>query len=239
MVKEETGRARRLERTALLLTPEQLERLQKAHVMLFGLGGVGSYAAEALVRAGIGKLTLVDADTVNESNLNRQLCALYSTLGKSKAEVERERLSDIAPDAEIIAIEAFHLPSAPVSIPQDVDFIADAVDTVAAKADLAETCFRRGIPMIACMGMGNRYDPTQIRIGDLFATQNDPLCRVMRRELRKRNVDRLRCVYSEEPAHTPAPKEGQTRPDTGSLPYVPSVAGLYIAYEAVETLCRR
>ena len=239
MAEDKSGRARRLERSALLLTEEQLERLRRAHVMLFGLGGVGSYAAEALARAGIGKLTLVDADTINESNLNRQLCALHSTLGKSKAQVVRDRLWDIAPDAEIVAIEAFHLPSNPVPIPPDVDFIADAVDTVAAKISLAEYSFAQGTPMIACMGMGNRYDPTKIRIGDLFATQNDPLCRVMRRELRKRGVERLRCVYSEEPAHTPAPKEGQARPDTGSLSYVPSVAGLYIAYEAVETLCRR
>jgi tRNA threonylcarbamoyladenosine dehydratase len=241
MYKELDARERRLARTALLLTPEQLERLRLAHVMLFGLGGVGSYAAEALVRAGIGTLTLVDADTVQESNLNRQLCALHSTLGQSKALVEQARLQDIAPDAKTEALVAFHLPGSPVTIPQDVDFVADAVDTVAAKLDIAQTCHERGLPLISCMGMGNRFDPTQIRIGDVFATRNDPLCRVMRRELRKRGIDRLRCVYSEEPAfeRERTPEEAHTRKlAPGSLAYVPSVAGLYMAYEIVSTLCR-
>ncbi len=232
----------RMDRTARMLSPPQLMRLRAAHVMLFGLGGVGSYCAEALARAGVGKLTLVDRDAVQESNLNRQLCALTSTLGRSKAQVTLARLADIAPDMEIAAVERFHLPDDPVEIPADVTFVADAVDTVAAKLDIAETCFRRGLPLVACMGMGNRFDPTQIRIGDLFATENDPLCRVMRRELRKRGVDRLRCVYSTEPAYLrPGPEaqgEGR-RPVTGSLPYVPAVAGLYMAYDIVETLCRR
>jgi len=229
-------------RTALMLSPAQMERLRHAHVMLFGLGGVGSYAAEALARAGIGRLTLVDADSVQPSNLNRQLCALTSTVGLAKARVTRERLADINPDAKIEAVEAFHLPESPVPVARDVDFVADAVDTVAAKVDIAETCFRRGVPLISCMGMGNRFDPTQIRIGDVFSTQGDPLCRVMRRELRKRGVDRLRCVYSTEPPFSRPPAENgpaAARPETGSLPYVPSVAGLYMAYEIVDTLCRR
>ncbi|MCE5342131.1 MAG: tRNA threonylcarbamoyladenosine dehydratase [Eubacteriales bacterium] len=242
MQKEPDALQRRMARTALMLTPEQMERLRVAHVMLFGLGGVGSYAAEALVRAGIGTITIVDADTVQESNLNRQLCALHSTLGQSKAQAEKARLSDIAPDARIEAVEAFHLPSTPVPIPPDVDFVADAVDTVAAKLDIAQTCHLRGVPLIACMGMGNRFDPTQIRIGDVFSTRNDPLCRVMRRELRKRGIDSLRCVYSSEPAHECArtEEEAQSRRQVpGSLPYVPAVAGLYMAYNIVESLCRR
>jgi tRNA A37 threonylcarbamoyladenosine dehydratase len=241
MCKDADPRERRLARTALLFSPEQLERLRVAHVMLFGLGGVGSYAAEALVRAGIGAITLVDADTVQESNLNRQLCALHSTLGQSKAVVEQARLRDIAPDAKIEAVAAFHLPDSPVPIPQDVDFVADAVDTVAAKLDIAQTCRERGLPLIACMGMGNRFDPTQIRIGDVFATRNDPLCRVMRRELRKRGIDRLRCVYSEEPAFERERTEADLKTRKlapGSLPYVPSVAGLYMAYDIVQSLCR-
>jgi tRNA threonylcarbamoyladenosine dehydratase len=229
-------------RTALLLNPSQTKRLRASHVMLFGLGGVGSYAAEALARVGIGKLTLVDADTVRASNMNRQLCALTSTLGQSKAAVTRARLLDINPAAEIDALEAFYLPESPVAIPTDVSFVADAVDTVAAKLDIAVTCRERGFPLISCMGMGNRYDPTQIRIGDLFETRGDPLGRVMRRELRKRGVDRLRCVYSTEPAHTPEPPEGggqAARPEKGSLPYVPSVAGLFMAYDIVNTLFRK
>lgn len=235
-----TARDRRMARMSLLYTSAQLDRLVHAHVMLFGLGGVGSYAAEALARAGIGKLTLVDADCVVESNLNRQLCALTSTLGMPKAQVERARLLDINPDAEIVAIEAFHLPDSPVSIPSDVDYVADAVDTVAAKLDIAVTCDRRKLPLIACMGMGNRYDPTRIRVGDLFGTSNDPLSRVMRRELRKRGVQALRCVYSTEPAHRLEVKESEQkggRQAPGSLPFVPSVAGLYMAHEIVAHLC--
>lgn len=229
-------------RTAKLIPHAQLDRLWKAHVMIFGLGGVGSYAAEALCRAGIGRLTLVDADTIAPSNLNRQLPALHSTIGRAKAEVVRERLLDIAPDAKIEAIQAFHLPSAPVFIPDDTAFVVDAVDTVSAKLDLAKTCGERNIPLIACMGMGNRLDPTQIRIGDIFETMDCPLCRVMRRELRRRAVPSLRCVYSVEKACEPLAEEGgdpraSGRPSPGSVPYVPSVAGLYMAYEVVRLLC--
>ena len=245
----------RFARTALLLSPEQLDRLWHAHVIIFGLGGVGSYAAEALCRAGIGKLSLVDGDTIDESNMNRQLPALRSTLGKPKAGVVRERLLDISPDAQVEAIEAFHLPDKQVPIPQDVSFLVDAVDTVAAKIDLALICRRRGISMIACMGMGNRLDPTRVRIGDLFETHDCSLCRVMRRELRKRGVTSLRCVYSTEPAgrvpaqraFSPDPEvcsfkpftdgADPMRPPPGSVAYVPAVAGLYMAYEAVRALC--
>ncbi len=231
-------------RTALLLGQENLDKLRNSHGMVFGLGGVGSYAAEALCRAGVGKLTLVDADTVAPSNLNRQLPALTSTLGRAKAVVVGERLRDIAPEAEIVAIEAFHMPETPVPIPQDVAFVVDAVDTVAAKIDLAVTCKARGIPLVSCMGMGNRLDPTQIRIGDLFDTAGCPLCRVMRRELRKRGVEALRCVYSTEKAmkgeadgDTPVERRDSGRPSPGSVPFVPSVAGLYMAYDVVRTLC--
>jgi len=245
----------RFARTALLFSPEQLDRLWHAHVMIFGVGGVGSYAAEALCRSGIGKLSLVDGDTVDESNINRQLPAMRSTLGRPKAGVVRERLLDIAPDAQVEAIEAFHLPGKQVLVPQDTAFLVDAVDTVAAKIDLALIGLRRGIPMITCMGMGNRLDPTQIRMGDLFETSGCPLCRVMRRELRKRGVISLRCVYSTEPvkgasaqrvlspdpeARLSKPITGRAdsmRPPPGSVAYVPAVAGLYMAYEVVRVLC--
>ena len=235
-------REEREARTALLLAPSQRERLRAAHVMIFGLGGVGSYAAEAVCRAGVGRITLVDGDVVAVSNLNRQLPALHSTVGKPKADVVRDRLLQIAPDAAIAAVNAFHLPDAPVPIPPDVAMILDAVDTVAAKLDLAVACGRRHIPLVACMGMGNRLDPTRVRIGDLFETSGCPLCRVMRRELRKRHVETLRCVFSTEPAQTPHPPEQGAaeeggRPVPGSTPYVPAVAGLYMAYEAVRTLC--
>ncbi len=227
-------------RTALLLTPAQMDRLGRAHVMLFGLGGVGGYAAETLCRVGVGRLTLVDGDTLAVSNLNRQLVALHSTIGQEKAQAVKARLLNIAPDAHITAITAFHLPTQPVPIPEDVDLLLDAVDTVAAKLDLAEQAKARGIPIISCMGMGNRLDPTQVRLGDLFDTAGCPLSRVMRKELRKRGIERLRCVYSTEPALTPA-KGGDTRasgrPTPGSTPFVPAVAGLYMAYETVSQLC--
>lgn len=233
-------REERLRRTALLLDESQMRRLREAHVMLLGLGGVGSYAAEALCRAGIGKLTLVDNDTVSPSNLNRQLPALGSTVGRLKTEVVGERLRDIAPDLELTLVSAFYLPETPVPIPPDCTMVVDAVDTVSAKLHLARTCWERGVPLVSCMGMGNRLDPTQIVIGDLYETSGCPLCRVMRRELRKSGVPALRCVYSTEEARSPRIiSNGETkggRPAPGSVSFVPSVAGLYLAYEAVRQI---
>ncbi len=224
------NRQMRLERTALLLSPAQMERLEHAHVMLFGLGGVGGHAAEALARGGVGKLTLVDHDVVSPSNLNRQLAALESTVGRSKAQVLSARLRDAAPDAEIVAVEAFYLPESPVPIPQDVSVVVDAIDTVSAKLHLAQTCYERGIPLISCMGMGNRLDPTLIRVGDIFETSGCPLCRVVRQGLRKRNIPSLRCVYSLEPAIG----TGGRLP--GSVSFVPPAAGLFLAAEAVRLI---
>ena len=224
------NRQMRLERTALLLSPAQMERLEHAHVMLFGLGGVGGHAAEALARGGVGKLTLVDHDVVSPSNLNRQLAALESTVGRSKAQVLSARLRDVAPDAEIVAVEAFYLPESPVPIPQDVSVVVDAIDTVSAKLHLAQTCYERGIPLISCMGMGNRLDPTLIRVGDIFETPGCPLCRVVRQGLRKRNIPSLRCVYSLEPAIG----TGGRLP--GSVSFVPPAAGLFLAAEAVRLI---
>ena len=237
-------REERLNRTALLLTPRQMEKLAGAHVMLFGLGGVGSYAAEALARTGVGHLTIVDNDAVAVSNMNRQLPALESTVGRLKTDVVAERLRDAAPDANIDAISAFYLPQAPVPLPDDCSYVVDAIDTVAAKLHLIRTCRERNIPIISCMGMGNRLDPTQIRIGDLFETKGCPLCRVMRQELRKYGMSSLHCIYSTEPAREPVPPEGQDmerkpagRPAPGSVSFVPSVAGLYMAYDVVANLC--
>lgn len=198
--------------------------------MLFGLGGVGGHAAEALARGGVGKLTLVDHDVVSPSNLNRQLAALESTVGRPKAQVLSARLRDAAPDAEIVAVEAFYLPESPVPIPQDVSVVVDAIDTVSAKLHLAQTCYERGIPLISCMGMGNRLDPTLIRVGDIFETSGCPLCRVVRQGLRKRNIPSLRCVYSLEPAIG----TGGRLP--GSVSFVPPAAGLFLAAEAVRLI---
>ena len=233
-------REQRLNRTALLLNDQQMEKLRSAHVLLLGLGGVGSYAAEALARGGVGKMTIVDNDDVAVSNLNRQLPALSSTIGRMKTDVVAERLRDLAPDLELTAVNAFYLPETPVEIPEDCTLVVDAIDTTSAKLHLAQVCKERNIPLISCMGMGNRLDPTQIRIGDIYETSGCPLCRVMRHELRKRGISQLRCVYSVEPAitptHGPDAETKGTRPAPGSVSFVPSVAGLYLAYVAIRIL---
>lgn len=229
-------------RTALLLSPAQLSLLHTAHVMIFGLGGVGSYAAEALARMGIGKLTIVDKDVFEESNINRQLGALHSTVGQSKVSVTKARLLDINPHLTIQGMEQFHLPDSPVAIDPDVNLVMDAVDTVAAKLLIVESCVKLSIPVISSMGMGNRLDPTKIRLGDIFETSNCALSRVMRKELRKRGIKALRCVYSTEEAVANAgtiPAKDGTRPAPGSVAYVPSVAGLFMAHDAVQTLLQR
>ena len=236
----EITREQRLNRTALLLNEEQMERLKNAHVMLLGLGGVGSYAAEALARGGVGKMTIVDNDDVAVSNLNRQLPALGSTVGMLKTEVVAQRLRDLAPDMELNAVNAFYLPQTPVPVPDDCTVVVDAIDTTSAKLHLAKVCQERGIPLISCMGMGNRLDPTQIRIGDIYETSGCPLCRIMRHELRKRGISSLRCVYSVEPALEPQHGENAetkgVRPAPGSVSFVPSVAGLYLAYETIRII---
>lgn len=163
-------REQRLNRTARLMSPAQMERLSRAHVLLLGLGGVGGHAAEALARGGVGKMTIVDHDTVAPSNLNRQLVALESTIGLPKTQVMYHRLKDAAPDLDLTAIDAFYLPDTPVPIPEDAAVVVDAIDTVSAKLHLARACRERGVPLISCMGMGNRLDPTQIHVGDIFET---------------------------------------------------------------------
>ena len=224
----------RYSRTALLLNDKQIEKIKEAHVMLFGLGGVGSYVAEGLARLGVGHLTIIDNDCVVQSNINRQLPALYSTIGMQKTAVVEARLKDIAPDMKITTIDAFYLPQTPVPIEEGC-IVVDAIDTISAKIDIAVVCKNKNIPLVSCMGMGNRLDPTQITIGDLFETEKCPLCRVMRRELRKRNVDKLRVVYSKEQAISPTTKEGE-KIVPGSISFVPSVAGLYLAYDVMKII---
>ena len=216
----------RFSRTALLLGNEQLKALQNSHVMLLGLGGVGSYVAESLARIGIGQMTIVDNDIVATSNINRQLPALHSTIGQKKVEVVSRRLLDISPTLKLNAVNQFYLPDDPVSIPEDCTFVADAIDTISAKIHLACVCSEKNIPLISCMGMGNRLNPTMIKIGDLFDTSGCPLSRVMRRELRKRDIKKLRCIYSVE-----SPKIQRV---PGSVSYVPSTAGLFMAYDIVN-----
>lgn len=199
------------ERTRLLLGDEGVARLQKAHVLLFGLGGVGSYTAEALARAGVGALTIVDDDTVSESNLNRQLIALRSTLGRPKALVEAARIADISPGCIVTPVRLFYGPDTAAQLPfarpgecADIpfggyDYIIDAVDTVTAKLEILQRAAAAGIPAISCMGTGNKLHPELLRVTTLEKTQGCPLARVMRRECRKRGLKNVRVVYSTEP----------------------------------------
>lgn len=223
----------RFSRSELLLGREALERLAKSHVAVFGIGGVGGHAAEALGRSGIGFLDLYDKDTVSLSNLNRQAAALQSTLGQPKAEVMRRRILDINPEAEVRAISCFYLPeTADFYDLREYDYIVDAVDTVTAKLELAVRAKEAGVPIISCMGAGNKLDPTRFEVADLYQTSVCPLAKVMRKECRARGIEHLKVVYSrEEPAIR--------RAVPGSVAFVPSVAGLILAGEVVRDLIGR
>ncbi len=227
------------EREALLIGWESVEKLRSARVALFGVGGVGGYVAEALIRCGVGSLDFYDNDRVALSNLNRQLIALRSTVGRDKADVMAERLRDINPDAKITGHKLFYLPEEADKVDfASFDYIADAVDTVAAKLDIIERACRLGVPVISAMGAGNRLDPTRLRVGDIYETEGCPLARVMRRELRKRGVPALKVVYSTEPALAPLPVPGEShrRAVPGSIAFVPPVMGLIMASFIVRDL---
>lgn len=223
----------------MLLGNGSTKKLAECNVILFGLGGVGSYTAEALARAGIGRITVVDSDSVAVSNINRQLCALVSTVGKPKVEVIKERILDINPDCRVTAVQKFYLPeNADEFGLEQYDYIADAIDTVSAKIDLAKKSQELGIPMISCMGTGNKFDPTLFRIDDISKTSGCPLCRVMRRELKNRGIRKLTVVWSPEECAKPAPsgEESGKRQTPGSLPFVPGTAGLIMAGKIIKDL---
>ncbi len=222
-------------RTAALLGGEAVERLANATVAVFGLGGVGSYTAEALARAGVGRLILVDGDTVADSNRNRQLCALTSTVGQSKAEVIAARVRDINPACEVVAHTLFYLPpESGVGLVAGCDYVVDAVDTVKAKVGLAVECQAHGVPLVSAMGCGNKLDATAFRVADIGKTKVCPLCRVMRRELKLHGVEKLRVVYSEETPRTPRGTEDRRTP--ASVSYVPGAAGLILAGEVIKEI---
>lgn len=232
----------RFEREALLLGEEAVNRLASSHVALFGVGGVGSYAAEALARCGVGKITLVDSDVVSRSNINRQLCALESTVGRPKVEVVAQRLRDINPRVDVLCRQEFLLPENAEAFDFSAyDFVIDAIDTVSGKIAIAEATVACGTPMIACMGTGNKLDPTAFRVTDLAKTHGCPLARVMRRELKKRGILHLPVIYSEEaPLSVLSPKHPETGKQVpASIAFVPSVAGLIAAGEAVKCLIKK
>ena len=231
-------------RTQMLLGPEALQRLRGARVAVFGLGGVGGYAVEALARGGIGALDLVDNDTVGESNLNRQLFALRSTLGLPKTEAARRRVLDINPGITVKTWELFY--SADTADAFDLgayDYIVDAIDTVSAKLLLIERAVRAQTPVISSMGTGNKLDPSLFRAEDLAKTSMDPLARVMRRELGKRGIKHVKVVWSPEEALTPqggreeAERIGK-RQIPGSVSFVPGAAGLILAGEVIRHIAR-
>ena len=228
----------------MLLGPDALERLAACHVIVFGIGGVGSYCAEALVRAGIGSLTFVDNDTIGETNLNRQLIALHSTLGRNKSDVMAQRAMDINPNCHAISMPGLY--SAETSgrffDGKSYDYIVDAIDLVSCKLHLIQTARDRGIPIISAMGTGNKLDPSRFRITDIAETSGCPLARIMRKELRARGIEHHTVLFSEEPAAKPleleTPPPGR-RSIPASVSWVPSVAGLMIAGHVVQDLLGR
>lgn len=218
------------DRTRRVLGDAGVAKLASSSAAVFGLGGVGSYAAEALARAGVGRLALFDKDVVELTNLNRQLYALRSTLGLPKAEVAARRILDINPEAEIEVHEVFYLPeNADEFDLSRYGVVIDAVDTVTAKLELAARAFRSGVPLLSCMGTGNKTDPGRLRLSDISETSVCPLARVMRRELKARGIPRLTVVWSDEP-----PKSSGRTP--GSVSFVPPAAGMLLAAEAVRLL---
>ena len=233
-------------RTELLLGAQAMEKLRNSRVAVFGVGGVGSYAVEALARSGVGALDLIDDDRVSLSNINRQLIALRSTVGEYKVDAAAKRIADINPDCVVRVYKTFVTPDTIGEFDFTVyDYVIDAIDTVSGKLALAEQAARAGVPAISSMGAGNKLDPTAFEVADIYKTSVCSLARVMRRELRKRGIDRLKVVYSREEAMTPAALDNvddggahQKRQTPGSAAFVPSVAGLIIAGEVVKDLIR-
>ena len=230
----------------MLLGEDTMNKLRSSHVAIFGIGGVGAHAAEALARSGVGKMDLIDSDNVSESNINRQLIALHSTVGRPKTEVMAERIHDIDPDIKVTPINMFYLPeNAEIIDISKYDLIIDAIDTVSSKINLAVRAQEAGIKIIASMGTGNKTDPTAFKISDIYKTSVCPLAKVMRGELKKRGVKKLTVVWSDEVPRPSIPLEklpegemptGTRRATPASCAFVPSVAGLIIASEAVRQL---
>lgn len=227
----------------MLIGDAGLARLQAARVAVFGLGGVGGHAAEALVRAGIGAIDLIDSDTVSETNINRQLVALHSTVGHKKTAVLAERLRDVSPAAKITVQDVFFdSTTAPEFEFRAYDYVIDAIDTVSSKLLLIEQCMACSVPILSSMGTGNKFRPELLQITDIYETSGCPLARVMRHELRKRGVQRLTVVYSTEVPATPVAdtdEQVNRRSIPGSMSFVPPVAGMLLASRAVRDILGR
>ncbi|XZN19347.1 tRNA threonylcarbamoyladenosine dehydratase [Clostridium perfringens] len=245
-----------LSRTELLIGKDALDKLAKSKVMVFGVGGVGSFTVEALARAGVGNLILVDYDTVCLTNLNRQIHATYKTISKNKVEVMKERVLSVNRNCNVETIQVFVTPdNLEEIIPDDVDYVVDAIDTVSAKIALAVYCEQKGIKLMSSMGTGNKLNPAEFKVADIYNTKVCPLAKVMRYELRKRGVKKLKVVYSEEMPRKPKVEDVVTcktgcvctggtkkcsakRQIPGSVSFVPPVAGMIIASEVVKDLIK-
>lgn len=226
-------------RTELLLGSEAIDKLNNSRVAVFGVGGVGGYVCEALVRSGVGSFDLIDNDRVSLTNINRQIIATHKTIGRYKTEVMMERMLDINPEVKVRVHNCFFLPENADDFPfEEYDYVVDAVDTVTAKIALVMKTQEKNVPIISSMGAGNKLDAGGFMVTDIYKTKVCPLAKVMRRELKKRGVKKLKVVYSEEIPMTPAPSEECTEKRTtpGSVAFVPSVAGLIIAGEVVKDL---
>ena len=211
---------------------DALDTLSQKRIAVFGIGGVGGYVVETLARMGVGSLDIIDNDTINITNINRQIIALHSTIGKKKTDVFEKRILDINPKCTVTKHDMFYLPENASDIDLSVyDYVVDAIDTVSAKIDIAVRCNSLGVNVISSMGTGNKKDPTMLKVEDIYSTKVCPLARVMRRELKKRDVPKLKVVYSEE---SPTAKEGERTP--GSTPFVPPACGLIIASEIIKDI---
>lgn len=230
-------------RTELLIGKENIKKLQNSKVAIFGIGGVGSYVVEGLVRAGIGSFILVDNDEVSISNLNRQIIATTKTIGKPKVEVAKERILEINPNANVTIYKEFYMPDNKVELTDDISYIVDAIDTVTAKIALIEEADKLKIPIISSMGTGNKLDPTKFEVTDIYKTSVCPLAKVIRKELRSRGIKKLKVVYSKEEPIKNIKEEADENIEfkgkayvPGSISFVPSVAGLIIASEVVKDI---
>jgi len=224
-------------RTELLIGKEAIEKLKNSKVAIFGIGGVGSFVVEGLVRAGIENFILVDNDKVSITNLNRQIIATRNTVGKIKVEVAKERMLEINPNANVEIHEDFFMPDSKEIFDDTVDYIVDCIDTVTAKIELVVRANKLNIPIISSMGTGNKLDPTKFEVTDIYKTSVCPLAKVMRKELRARNIKKLKVVYSKEEPIKLNKAEGKQIP--GSISFVPSVAGLIIAGEVIKDIIEK
>ena len=231
----------RCSRTAMLIGEKALSRLENASVAVFGIGGVGSYTVEALARCGIGRLTVIDADSVSESNINRQLIADYSTLGTQKTEAAKRRISLLNPDCEVTEINLFVTPENLSEIQLgSFDYVVDAIDTVSTKLAIIEECHKLGVSVISCMGTGNKLNPTELKVSDIYKTSVCPLASVLRRELKARGIKSQKVVYSEEePKRAVTPEIQGGKVPVASISFVPSAAGLIIASEVVKDIIKK